>query len=433
MKALVTDGDQRPALAVVRSLGRRGVSVVVGEEQRASLAASSRYCARRIAYPSPYRHADAFKRFLIDFIAHEKVDVVMPITDVTTHAVASIQDGIRRHSAVAVPSCEAFEIVTDKHRLLQRAAHCGVPIPRTHFVDSIVALKQIVSRVEYPAVVKPARSRIRTDTGWLPASVHYASCEHDLWRLYEQVKYLRIYPSLIQERIVGPGVGVFGLFDHGRMIAAFSHRRLREKPPAGGVSVLRESIAIDPRLEHYATRMLGPLGWHGVAMMEYKQDHRTGNVYLIEVNGRFWGSLQLAIDAGVDFPYFLYRLALGESPDTPRGYTVGVRSRWLLGDLDHLLLRLFKSEGDLDLPPSAPSKFRVLVDFLEFVRPGLHYEVISGDDARPFLYELQQYVKALFPTFTRTACRRAAVCSGSGPQTQSSREQSFPRAARHLF
>ena len=88
-------------------------------------------------------------------------------------------------------------------------------------------------------------------------------------------------------------------------------------------------------------RLLGPLGWHGVAMLEFKQDAAHREVFLIEVNGRFWGSLQLAIAAGVDFPYLTYQLAVGERPSVPRALPVGVKNRWLLGDLDHLLIRLF--------------------------------------------------------------------------------------------
>ncbi|OLC67494.1 MAG: hypothetical protein AUG06_12085 [Actinobacteria bacterium 13_1_20CM_2_65_11] len=408
MKAFVTDGDQRPALAIVRSLGRRGVSVLVGEEHPVSLASSSKYCVRHVTYPSPERHPEAFQRFLLEFVARERMDVIVPVTDVTTHWISMNQDKLKRHSAVAAPPFEAFDFVTDKWSLLQCAARCGIPIPRTHFVDSIAGLKALVDRVDYPAVVKPVRSRIPTDRGWLRASAHYADSEIDLWRLYQETDYLASYPSLIQERIVGPGLGVFVLFDHGRPLATFAHRRLREKPPSGGVSVLRESVPLDPRLRDYAVRMLAPLGWHGFAMMEYKQDRRTGNVFLMEVNGRPWGSLQLAIDAGVDFPYLSYQIALGHRPDVIETYRLGVKSRWLLGDLDHLLLRLFNSDRALHLPGFAPSRWHTLVDFLKFAEPGLHYEVISGADPRPFLYELCRYGRDLSASVMQLVWRRVA-------------------------
>ena len=113
---------------------------------------------------------------------------------------------------------------------------------------------------------------------------------------------------MLQERIVGPGVGVFACYRDGRPVALFSHRRLRERPPWGGVSVLsRERAAASRARASTPRRLLDELGWHGVAMVEFKQDVRDGIPKLMEINGRFWGSLQLAIDAGVDFPALLVR------------------------------------------------------------------------------------------------------------------------------
>ena len=84
-----------------------------------------------------------------------------------------------------------------------------------------------------------------------------------------------------------------------------------------------------------AHRILESVGWHGVAMVEFKVT-AEGTPYLIEVNGRFWGSLQLAIDSGVDFPWLLYQLANGTKVDEVTGYAVGVTWRWLLGDFTRL-------------------------------------------------------------------------------------------------
>lgn len=408
MKALVTDGDQRSALAVTRSLGRRGVSVLVGEEQARCLASSSRYCARPVAYPSPYREPAAFQRFLLDFVQRERVDVVVPVSDVTTTSICLNLDALTRHTAIAAPSFAAFDRVTDKARLLESAVRCGIPVPRTHLTNGIAGLRQVVDRVEYPAVVKPARSRIFTTSGWLATSVHYACSEADLWRLYEETEYLTSYPSLIQERIVGPGVGLFVLFDHGELLTAFAHKRLREKPPSGGVSVLCESVPVEPQLREDALRLLGPLGWHGVAMLEYKQDRSTGKHFLLEVNGRFWGSLQLAVDAGVDFPYLSYELALGRPPDVPREYRVGVKNRWLLGDLDHLLVRLSNRRRDRRFAGQTPSRLRALFDFVKCTKPSVRDQVISGDDLRPFMYELRQYARVLLASIVQRCCRRAA-------------------------
>ena len=335
--AFVTDGDQRSSLAVTRALAREGMSVIVGSEEPGSLASRSRACARQVIYPSPHRYPEQFDRFLLDFVRREQVSVVMPVTDVTTYLVSRNRRVLLPHAAVAAPSFEAFDATADKTLMIDRAAAAGLPVPRTAFVDGVTSLRSVLKRIEYPAVVKPFRSRIRVTGGWVTTSVKYARSESELLALYQNVEYLARYPSMIQERIVGPGTGLFVLCDHGRIRADFAHRRLREKPPSGGVSVLSESVAVDPDLLEQAARLLGPLGWHGVAMLEYKRDARTGRAYLMEVNGRFWGSLQLAIDAGVNFPVLACQLALGCPPVPTPAYRIGVRSRGLLGDLDHLL------------------------------------------------------------------------------------------------
>ena len=391
----VTDGEQRPALAIVRSLARRGLSVIVGADRAVSLASTSKYCARHVTYPPPSTDREAFTRFLVDLVTREKIDVVLPVTDITTHAVCASQEALRPWTALAVPSLEAFDLVSNKWTLVERASLCGVPVPRTVYLQDATGLRAIAERIEYPAVVKPVRSRIRSGNGWTPTSVHYARSKAELERLYRELEYLAAWPSLIQQRIVGPGAGVFLLFDRGQPIADFAHRRLREKPPAGGVSVLCESVPVDSRLRQHAVRLLGGLGWHGIAMVEFKQDAATGDFFLMEVNGRFWGSLQLAIDAGVDFPALVCDLAHGRRPEAPPVYRRGVKSRWLFGDLDHLLLRLFKSDDDLRLPASAPSRWRTLADVLTCSGRDLRYEILSADDRRPFQHECVQNFRAL--------------------------------------
>jgi predicted ATP-grasp superfamily ATP-dependent carboligase len=420
MKVFVTDGDERSALAITRSLGRRGMRVVVGEERPVSLASSSKYCLRHVTYPSPYRHPEAFRRFLLTFAQREKVDVVIPVTDVTTYAVSRDRDVLGDHTSVAAPPFDAFDYASNKWNLIQKAVTSGIPAPRTHFVECGAALTGVLDRVEYPAVVKPVRSRVLTARGWVATTVQYAGSATDVRRLYEESEYLAAFPSLIQERIVGAGLGLFALFDRGRLVTAFAHRRLREKPPSGGVSVLRESIPLDRELTERAIHMLGPLGWHGVAMMEYKQDRRTGECFLMEVNGRFWGSLQLAIDAGVDFPYLSCQLARGKQLDIPPAYRVGVKSRWLLGDLDHLLLRMRHSNRDLHLPECAPSKTRMLLDFLKFTEPGLRYEVIDRDDLRPFLYEVRKYATDLIHNRGTNASRISNATNQTDPVVEGS-------------
>jgi hypothetical protein len=141
-------------------------------------------------------------------------------------------------------------------------------------------------------------------------------------------------------------------------------------------------------------RLLQHLQWHGVGMVEFKEDVRDGSIRLMEINARFWGSLQLSIDAGVDFPAILADIALGRPVTTVKDYRVGVRSRWLLGDLDVVLMVLFRDRRKLNLPNGFPPRLCLLWDFLHLGGRNEYYEVCSRDDPGPWFLELRQWFGA---------------------------------------
>jgi len=147
-------------------------------------------------------------------------------------------------------------------------------------------------------------------------------------------------------------------------------------------------------MREYAERLLSKVGWHGVAMVEFKRCESTGLPYLMEVNGRFWGSLQLAIDAGVDFPYLLCQLALKRELFPPQTYRVGIKSRWLLGDLDNLYLTLF-SNGASPFKVRARDKLKATYEFLKLLQKNTRLEILSLKDPKPFLFELWGYLRSL--------------------------------------
>jgi predicted ATP-grasp superfamily ATP-dependent carboligase len=144
-----------------------------------------------------------------------------------------------------------------------------------------------------------------------------------------------------------------------------------------------------------AAKLLGAADWTGPAMVEFRVSD-AGTPYLMEVNGRFWGSLQLAIDCGVDFPWLLYRITRNLPLTPPQPYITGKRLRWLLGDLDSLLIRL---RQDRESPRGAA---RVLAAFARScVDLSCRQEILRLSDPRPGVRELAQWLSALAPSRQR--------------------------------
>ena len=279
----------------------------------------------------------------------------------------------------------------NKADLVATAHRIGVPVPLSVIATGPLDIPD-VSALGFPMVIKPWRSRIWTTHGWASTSVSYAASHAELAADLSR-RPIHEFPLLLQERIVGAGMGVFACYHEGRPIALFSHKRLRERPPWGGVSVLSESVAIDPVTAAYATRLLDELKWQGVAMVEFKHDARDGVPKLMEINGRFWGSLQLAIDAGVDFPALLVGSVTGQPIEAQPAYQLGTRNRWFWGDVDSLLVTLFGGANMPTLPRI--EKTRAIGEFLKFYAADLHYDNPKLDDPIPFLAESGAWIRKL--------------------------------------
>ena len=391
MKIFITDGNLRSTLAAVRSLGRQGVFVGTGSATRGMIAGASRYCREKLIYPSPLLQPEGFQSFLCEQLAPRGYTHLLAMSDITVQLVAPLKDRLAPGITAMVESEGTLLWVQDKAAMLSLAAQLDIGVPRYTRESDQDSLLKFAASAGFPVVIKPCRSRQFLDGAWREGSVAYAHTPEELIAKYQAAS--RSIPSpLVQEKIAGEGRGVFLLMWQGEVKAAFCHRRLREKPPWGGLSVLSESLPLDRELVERSAALLRKVAWNGPAMVEYKIDARDGREKLMEVNGRFWGSLQLAIDAGIDFPAIYFRLVCGENVPPQLEYRSGVKSRWLLGDLDSLVTRLRSSEQQQRQYYSSISRLRACADFCRFTGKDLHYDVFSMRDLGPGWEEWKQYV-----------------------------------------
>ncbi len=400
-RVLVTDGEQRSSLAVVRSLGKVGYHVEVCSAHVRPLAGASRYSRAEHQLPDPGVASADYLEALAELVDERGIEVLIPMTDVSASVALGLRE-VHPDLVIPFPAQSLWDEVSDKRRLMEVASDVGVPVPRQVVVSDpareLASVKLWARDIGYPVVLKPHRSAVVRESGIRKFGVRLVSTEDELVR--ELFAYLDgAYPVLVQERIQGPGLGAFFLSMDGEIVASFAHRRLREKPPTGGVSVLRESVPLREDIRRYSEALLHDFKWSGVAMVEFKEDASTGTPYLMEINGRFWGSLQLAIDAGVDFPALLLEKFLcSDRALVRRGstdYSIGTQSRWLWGDVDHLLWIFRASPLARRLDPTLPDRLSALARFLMPWHPGRRYEILDMDDMRPFFRESFQWLAAV--------------------------------------
>ncbi len=343
MRILVTDGDSRAALALTRSLGCGGHEVHVTAPRARSLAGASRYCAGRARQAAIADGPRALGRSLLRAARDIGPDLVLGVTDATLTVLHELADELQPARMVP-PGAAAYARASDKVDLFRTSRAIGIPVPD----GLVVAGGQGPDAAETaalgsPLVVRPALSWRVCAGEWVRGGVGYEPSAAAVAERVGRDPALR-FPYLVQRHVEGEGCGLFVLALRGRLLRMFAHRRLREKPPSGGVSTLCVSVSPPEDLAFAASRWVAQLSWSGIAMLEFRREARSGIAYLLEVNARPWGSLALAAASGLDFACDLVDIEHVASRDPHPAYRQGVRLRWLWGEVDHFYL-LEKERG----------------------------------------------------------------------------------------
>ena len=383
MNVLVLDGNQNQAVASVRSLARAGHTVFAGEAAAWSKAGWSRSCSGSFRYPSPQGSVERFIEAIATFVRARPGTLLLPMTEATTLPVSAHREFLIAAGArlILPDHCDLLRAF-NKNETTRLAASLGVAVPKTLVVTSAEEASNAAQSMRYPLVLKPSASEELSADGHLRTAgrPRYASNEAQCLSAFRDIRS-RASAVLFQEFVEGEGTGYFALMHHGELRAEFAHRRIRDVYPTGSGSAVRASVAVDPEIRRSSLAILSALRWHGVAMVEYRKPAGAPAVFM-EVNGRFWHSLPLACYAGVDFPALLVEMA--ERGDVPPygGYPSGIRCRWLLGDLRHLV-EVWKGPP-AGYPGSYPGKLRTLLQVLTPV-PGTYHDLFQWRDPLPEL------------------------------------------------
>jgi predicted ATP-grasp superfamily ATP-dependent carboligase len=326
---LVMGWIPRIVLSIARSLHQQGVPVDVVDCFGAPRP-RSRAVREFFRIPFPHFQPDEFYRQLRECIAHGSHEILFLTDDLGIAAVMEHYAELKDLVHIACPPPEITRRVLCKAITLEVAQQCGIRIPRTVAVLNSEQLCSQTTGIPFPWILKPSEKERRMEEF---ASKRF-DCLEEVIEAYPTQK--EFSPAmLLQEFCQGVGVGVEVLLHKGECHAVFQHRRLKELPYSGGVAVLAVSETPDAALVRSALDLLHALHWDGIAMVEFRVNPANGDAVLMEVNGRYWGTVSLPILAGVDFPVYHWQLLHGEQPAVKPG-KVGVKWRFTTGYADRL-------------------------------------------------------------------------------------------------
>lgn len=394
MKALILDGDENQAVACVRSLSQAGYTVYVGSSSQSWKAGWSRYCHGRFLYPSPENDSESFVRRVTHEVRACGGALVLPMTEFTILPLSGSRDELIAAGAQFVLPSHATILKTfDKFQMMALAKELGIVVPRTMKIEGATDVHGLIPLLRFPVVLKPRSScELKVGSVLVTGKPLYAQCGQEFLVAVRKLQ-ARTNSILVQEYVEGYGVGYFALMRHGELRAEFAHQRIRDVRPTGSGSALRRSAPLDPRIRKAGLEILRALRWHGPAMVEFRMT-KDGVPIFLEVNGRFWNSLALAVYSGVDFPVLLARLA--EQGDIPPSaeYRVGVQCRWMLGDFRHLL-EVWRGAPST-YPGRFPRRLETLRNFLVPI-PGTFHDNFQWLDPLPELGDWLDFLLRKLP------------------------------------
>ena len=324
----------------------------------------------------PEEMVGAYLVTLEEWLERAGAHVLIASHDATIAVLRLHRVRLERQVRLALADERVLQVAINKERTLQVARRLGLHVPREVVVRSVADAPAALREIGLPAVIKPCESwlwngregaRLGPELVVTPAEAYAAVAA--VTRFGEA--------ALFQQLLTGRREAVSLLYAGGEVYARFAQWARRTSAPLGGDSVLRQSIAVPADIGTQAEALVREIDLEGYSEVEFRRD-TAGVPYLMEINPRLSASVEVAVRAGVDFPYLLYQWASGGPIERVAGYRVGGWIRHLGGDITTTIAAL-RQRGR----PGVTSPIRSLLDFgLSFLKP-MAYDYLTWNDPLP--------------------------------------------------
>lgn len=382
-------------LSIVRELGRAKVKVIGIGLSQGSIGLSSRYLHEAVVVSTP--RSDELLAAIRAIGARWGACPLIAVSESNLLWLAEHREELGSVTPV-LPNLESLKIVLDKAATLRAAQAVGIDVPLSWQPMSVDDIERQAPAFPLPAVLKwsdpnAVVSKLEA-MGLQLIKAEYVNTLAELNLALVRYKRLATWP-LVQQYCRGHGIGQFFFIKDGKAVRHFQHMRIAEWPPEGGFSSVCDAVSETEHLElqSLSVQLLQVIGWSGVAMVEYRYDPATRKAYLMEVNGRFWGSFPLAYYCGAGFALYAYLDQLGEKLPhlpTPRA---DLRCRMVATEVKRLVRIVFQRNKITDREFEVRPWSEVWRFFADFVRSNVRYYVWARDDPMPWVADMRNLIR----------------------------------------
>jgi len=372
---LILNAQFRQSLVSTRSLGRHGLRVAAAGPHPNLPTFASRWCGQSFVFPAE-ETPDSYLAGLENWLERSQARALIPSHDGTIALLRSHRARLEQRVRLALADEAALAIAVDKTQTLAAAQRLGAKIPPQFVVRTASDVAKAMREIGLPAVSKPAESWMQNGGEVVRMGPQLVTTAGEARQSLEGI--IRVGgAALFQPLLTGRREAVSLLYAGGEVYARFAQWAKRTRPPLGGESVLRQSIAVPSDIGPQAEALVREINLEGYSEIEYRRDDR-GVPYLMEINPRLSASVEIAVRAGVDFPYLLYLWASGERIPRVTGYRTGGWMRHLGADIE-VMRTMLEQPGR---PGNSPAIQAVLDFGLSFLRP-MSYDYFDWQDPLP--------------------------------------------------
>ena len=381
--AVVLDAKLRQSLMTVRSLGRRGKRVAAMETNSAIEKSkhiptfTSRWCQESSIVPAYDQQAQPFLTHLKHFVDVAGARVLISSSDegiavLRAHRAEIEQWGIR----LALAKEASLAMAIRKDCTLAIAERLGLGIPREVIITDVSEVSRALREIGLPAVIKPNESWLWDEHQGVRLTCKLVTTPEEARLAVQQLTQSGGMVHF-QQFLSGRQESVSFMYAHGEVYARFAQWTKRAHPPLGGVSTYRQSIALPEDINEQAERLVREIDLDGYSQVQFRRDN-AGKPYLMEINPRLTSGIEIAVRAGIDFPYLVYQWANEEHIDCTKGYRPGVKMCYLEGDLLTTLQTIAQRGRPGVTPPT-----RALAEFLATFFVPTSYDYFDWQDLHP--------------------------------------------------
>ena len=372
---VIVIGDHIQALGIIRSLGRHGIPVYLLHDKTLCISRFSRYCYKFIKTPSMDNESD-FISFLAELAKKFDVNdyILMPTNDAAVRILSKNKDFLEKYYKVPTPHWDITKFALNKELTYSLAAENGIPVPKTIHPKNVEDLQKL--HINYPVVLKGVEGlNFYRKTG---AKAFRANSLGELKRIYEKNSTLIDFSEIIIQEEIPGGTDLMysfcSFFKNDELLGVWTGRKVREHPVGLGTGTFAESIYV-PEIVELGSKLLSAMNYYGISEIEFKKDPRDNKFKLIEMNARTWLWISLAVRAGVDFPYMLYKDIMGDGIAPVKSFREGIRWMHIYTDLGVMIKEI-------------PRGNMMIKDYFASLNNGeKEFAVFSLNDPLPFIME----------------------------------------------